>query len=251
MRSTKPRIPREGRPPAVPRRPSRPSPSRSRSPRRRARRRAPGARVRRRREHRSGGLRGEARAGGGSRGEAGCRGAGAGSSCPRAAARPVLTRGDGGRPGAEAGGGPAEEEGERRGPGSDRGGRGSSQSAGGARAERELQSSFETRTLGGGDKQYTGEPITLNLKDADIKDTLQRFSELTQLNIVLDPDVRGTVTVSLQDIPWDQALELILKINQLGYVLEETSCGSPPPPSWPRRRRPAWPSCGRRTRTVR
>ncbi|HSB36544.1 MAG TPA: type IV pilus secretin PilQ, partial [Thermoanaerobaculia bacterium] len=85
---------------------------------------------------------------------------------------------------------------------------------------RELQSSFETRTLGGGEKQYTGEPITLNLKDADIKDTLQRFSELTQLNIVLDPDVRGTVTVSLQDIPWDQALELILKINQLGYVLE-------------------------------
>jgi type IV pilus assembly protein PilQ len=85
---------------------------------------------------------------------------------------------------------------------------------------KELQSAFETKTLGAGDKQYTGEPITLNLKDADIKDTLQRFSELTQLNIVLDPEVRGTVTVSLQDIPWDQALELILKINQLGYVLE-------------------------------
>jgi type IV pilus assembly protein PilQ len=85
---------------------------------------------------------------------------------------------------------------------------------------KELQSAFETKTLGAGEKQYTGEPITLNLKDADIKDTLQRFSELTQLNIVLDPDVRGTVTVSLQDIPWDQALELILKINGLGYVLE-------------------------------
>jgi type IV pilus assembly protein PilQ len=85
---------------------------------------------------------------------------------------------------------------------------------------REIANPYETRTLGAGEKQYTGEPITLNLKDADIKDTLQRFSELTQLNIVLDPDVRGTVTVSLQDIPWDQALELILKINQLGYVLE-------------------------------
>jgi len=85
---------------------------------------------------------------------------------------------------------------------------------------REIVNPYEARTLGSGDKQYTGEPITLNLKDADIKDTLQRFSELTQLNIVLDPDVRGTVTVSLQDIPWDQALELILKINQLGYVLE-------------------------------
>jgi type IV pilus assembly protein PilQ len=85
---------------------------------------------------------------------------------------------------------------------------------------REIANPFEARTLGAGDKQYTGEPITLNLKDADIKDTLQRFSELTQLNIVLDPDVRGVVTVSLQEIPWDQALELILKINQLGYVLE-------------------------------
>ncbi len=90
----------------------------------------------------------------------------------------------------------------------------------GSTRPREIANPYETRTLGSGDKQYTGEPITLNLKDADIKDTLQRFSELTQLNIVLDPDVRGTVTVSLQDIPWDQALELILKINQLGYVLE-------------------------------
>ncbi|MGE5347397.1 MAG: type IV pilus secretin PilQ [Acidithiobacillales bacterium] len=85
---------------------------------------------------------------------------------------------------------------------------------------KELKSAFETKTLGAGERQYTGDPITLNLKDADIKDTLQRFSELTQLNIVLDPDVRGTVTVSLTDVPWDQALELILKINQLGYVIE-------------------------------
>jgi type IV pilus assembly protein PilQ len=90
----------------------------------------------------------------------------------------------------------------------------------GSSRPREIANPYEARALGAGEKQYTGEPITLNLKDADIKDTLQRFSELTQLNIVLDPDVRGTVTVSLQDIPWDQALELILKINQLGYVLE-------------------------------
>ena len=48
-----------------------------------------------------------------------------------------------------------------------------------ARKPREIANPYETRTLGAGDKQYTGEPITLNLKDADIKDTLQRFSELT------------------------------------------------------------------------
>jgi type IV pilus assembly protein PilQ len=85
---------------------------------------------------------------------------------------------------------------------------------------RDLGNPYEARVIGSGEKPYTGEPITLNLKDADVKDTLQKFSELTSLNIVLDPEVRGTVTVSLTDIPWDQALELILKINGLGYVLE-------------------------------
>ena len=85
---------------------------------------------------------------------------------------------------------------------------------------KDISNPFESRSLGQTERQYTGEPLTLNLKDADIKDTLQKFSELTNLNIVLDPDVRGTVTVSLTDIPWDQALELILKINGLGYVLE-------------------------------
>ena len=85
---------------------------------------------------------------------------------------------------------------------------------------KDLRNSYEARVMGSTEKQYTGEPITLNLKDADVKDTLQKFSELTGLNIVLDPEVRGTVTVSLTDIPWDQALELILKINGLGYTLE-------------------------------
>ncbi len=85
---------------------------------------------------------------------------------------------------------------------------------------KDISNPYESRAIGQTERQYTGEPLTLNLKDADIKDTLQKFSELTNLNIVLDPDVRGTVTVSLTDIPWDQALELILKINGLGYVLE-------------------------------
>lgn len=88
------------------------------------------------------------------------------------------------------------------------------------KSTRDLSNPYEARVMGSAEKQYTGEPITLNLKDADVKDTLQKFSDLTGLNIVLDPDVRGTVTVSLTDIPWDQALELILKINGLGYVLE-------------------------------
>jgi len=68
--------------------------------------------------------------------------------------------------------------------------------------------------------QFTGEPLSLDLKDADIKDVFRTISQLTQLNIVVDPEVKGTVTVQLEDVPWDQALDLILKQNGLGYVLE-------------------------------
>jgi type IV pilus assembly protein PilQ len=79
---------------------------------------------------------------------------------------------------------------------------------------------FQSRTLAEGETQFTGEPISLDLKDADIKDVFRTISQLTGLNIVIDPEVRGTVTVQLENVPWDQALDLILKQNGLGYVLE-------------------------------
>lgn len=84
----------------------------------------------------------------------------------------------------------------------------------------ELANTYKSKTVGGGESQYTGEPISLDLKDADIKDVFRTISELTGLNIVIDPDVKGTVTVRLENVPWDQALELILKQNGLGYILE-------------------------------
>lgn len=76
------------------------------------------------------------------------------------------------------------------------------------------------RTLSSGDKVYTGEPLSLNLKDADIKDVLHTFQQLTGLNIAVDPQVTGAVTVDFVDVPWDQALEIILRMNGLAYVLE-------------------------------
>ena len=79
---------------------------------------------------------------------------------------------------------------------------------------------YQPRTISEAQTQFTGEPISLDLKDADIKDVFRTISQLTQLNIVVDPEVRGTVTVQLEDVPWDQALDLILKQNGLGYVLE-------------------------------
>jgi type IV pilus assembly protein PilQ len=76
------------------------------------------------------------------------------------------------------------------------------------------------RTLSGADKVYTGEPISLNLKDADIKDVLRTFAQLTGLNMAIDQSVNGSVTVDFVDVPWDQALEIILRQNSLAYVLE-------------------------------
>ncbi|HEX6083450.1 MAG TPA: type IV pilus secretin PilQ [Thermoanaerobaculia bacterium] len=76
------------------------------------------------------------------------------------------------------------------------------------------------RTLSGGPRTFNGEPLSLNLKDADIKDVIRTFAELTGLNIAVDPGVTGSVTVDFVDVPWDQALDLILRQNNLTYVVE-------------------------------
>ncbi len=79
---------------------------------------------------------------------------------------------------------------------------------------------YSQQTIGGGRKQYVGEPISLSLKDADVKDVLRSFAKISGLNVVVQPGVRGTVTVELESVPWDQALDQILKINGLGYELD-------------------------------
>jgi type IV pilus assembly protein PilQ len=68
--------------------------------------------------------------------------------------------------------------------------------------------------------QYTGEILSLKFKDADLRDVILYLSDFAGLNVVFDPEVRGTVTVDLKDTPWDQALDIILKINKMGKTLE-------------------------------
>ena len=70
------------------------------------------------------------------------------------------------------------------------------------------------------EKRFTGEPISLELKDADVKDVLRTFAKITGLNVVVDPGVSGSVTVNLENVPWDQCLDIILRINNLDYVVE-------------------------------
>jgi type IV pilus assembly protein PilQ len=71
-------------------------------------------------------------------------------------------------------------------------------------------------------KQYTGHPISLDFQGADLRAVLRTFAEISGLNIVIDPAVQGSVDVSLRDVPWDQALDIILRANKLGYSLDGT-----------------------------
>src|SRR5579859_4105113 len=68
--------------------------------------------------------------------------------------------------------------------------------------------------------RYTGEPISVNLKDVDLKDFFRLIHEISGLNVVLDPNVHGTLTIVLDDVPWDQALDIVLKNNELDRQLD-------------------------------
>ena len=79
---------------------------------------------------------------------------------------------------------------------------------------------LQARNLTTGEKIYTGHPISLDFKDGDLQDIFRLFADISGLNIVVNPGVSGKVTLKLNEVPWDQALDLILKANGLGYTLE-------------------------------
>ena len=71
-------------------------------------------------------------------------------------------------------------------------------------------------------RKYSGQPVSLDFQGADLRAVLRVFSEISGLNVVIDPAIQGTVDVALKDVPWDQALEIILRANKLGYSLDGT-----------------------------
>jgi type IV pilus assembly protein PilQ len=84
-------------------------------------------------------------------------------------------------------------------------------------AEQKAQAGQQPASIG---PKYTGEPISVNLKDVDLKDFFRLIHEISGLNVVLDPNVHGNLTVVLDDVPWDQALDIVLKNNDLARELE-------------------------------
>jgi type IV pilus assembly protein PilQ len=67
--------------------------------------------------------------------------------------------------------------------------------------------------------KYTGEPISVNLKDVDLRDFFRLIHEISGLNVVLDPAVKGSLTIVLDEVPWDQALDIVLQNNSLDKQL--------------------------------
>lgn len=63
--------------------------------------------------------------------------------------------------------------------------------------------------------RYSGRPITLDFKDADIRTVMQVFADFTKMNLVLSDSVQGKVTVFLKDVPWDQALDIVMRSKGL------------------------------------
>jgi type IV pilus assembly protein PilQ len=84
----------------------------------------------------------------------------------------------------------------------------------------EEMSDVEVRSLLGDTARYTGKLISLDLQDTDIDNALRIIAEVSNLNIVASEEVVGKVTLRLTDVPWDQALDVILKTHGLDRVLE-------------------------------
>ncbi len=72
--------------------------------------------------------------------------------------------------------------------------------------------------------EYRGDRLSLNFQDIEVRSVLQLIADFTQLNLVASDAVQGRITLRLQDVPWDQALDLVLKTRgldkrQVGNVL--------------------------------
>jgi len=89
-----------------------------------------------------------------------------------------------------------------------------------AAAKEPVAIDFEKKTVDEGRPQFSGDPYDFSFKNADISNILKFIAKISGLNMVIDPDVTGRFTCELVQVPWDQALELILKVNGLDMIQE-------------------------------
>jgi type IV pilus assembly protein PilQ len=73
----------------------------------------------------------------------------------------------------------------------------------------------EVTTKARAEEVYTGQKLSLNFQDIDVRSVLQLIADFTNLNLVASDSVNGRITIRLQNVPWDQALDIILKTKGL------------------------------------
>ncbi len=91
-----------------------------------------------------------------------------------------------------------------------------------AQAAPPANNTLQPTTNSQGQRTFTGDPVTLDFQGADLRAVLRTFADISGLNIVIDPSITGSVDVALRDVPWDQALDIILRANKLGYSVDGT-----------------------------
>ena len=70
-------------------------------------------------------------------------------------------------------------------------------------------------------QKYTGTPITLDFRNTNIQSVLKFMAEINNYNIIIDPDVKGNITISLHKaVPWDQAMDIIMRTSRLSMKIE-------------------------------
>ncbi|HWP91403.1 MAG TPA: type IV pilus secretin PilQ [Thermodesulfobacteriota bacterium] len=79
---------------------------------------------------------------------------------------------------------------------------------------------FRSATVPGTKKVYRGQLVSFDFKDADIRDVLRILADISGFNIIVSSDVKGTVTLKLSNVPWDQALDVVLEDAGLGAFVE-------------------------------
>lgn len=84
----------------------------------------------------------------------------------------------------------------------------------------EIEKRLEDAPLQGQQSNFTGEPISLDFQDVAVRQVLQLIAQINGFNLVTTDTVTGNVTISLSGVPWDQALDMILKIKGLDKRLE-------------------------------
>ncbi len=82
--------------------------------------------------------------------------------------------------------------------------------------KKSLEPTLEDLRLQGDDRAFTGERLSLNFQNIEVRAVLQLIADFTGMNLVTSDTVTGSVTLRLQNVPWDQALDIILKTKGLG-----------------------------------